>query len=231
MRQKIKISVRKGFTLIEMLIGIAIFVIFLGIVSTSYVSIVRGQREANDIRKMYSEVRDFVDFFSQEVRLGSIDYGSYTVTPGVQSCGKTANNITDIFNQTPSAYQLVNGTATDLIVIRKDGLLKTIFSYDKKNKKIQVLQYVKNGGAWVVSPEYPGGLPKNIMGDTVQVESLKFIINPDVDPYSEDYYCLNQKQFQPQVTLVMSVRNGANINSAFSLDYQTTVSSRVYSRL
>lgn len=42
---------REGFTLIELMISIVIFVLFLGIVSQSYISIVRTQREANEVRR------------------------------------------------------------------------------------------------------------------------------------------------------------------------------------
>jgi prepilin-type N-terminal cleavage/methylation domain-containing protein len=222
---------RRAFTLIEMLISIAIFTIFIGVVSESYVSIIRGQKQANEIRKMYSEVRNFVDFFGQEVRLGSIDYGSYNVTPGVNPCGNSVPSLVSAFNASPSLFQLTNGETTDLAVVRKDGLLKTYFHYDKEEKLLQIKQEQKVAGSWVSSALFSGGSYKNVLDDSVKVENLKFLISPDIDPYGDEYYCRNEKQFQPHVTLLMTVTNGANIKSEFSLNYQTTISSRVYSRL
>jgi hypothetical protein len=97
---------------------------------------------------------------------------------------------------------------------------------------VQVVQFENvPGGGWTDSPQYPNRDYKDIFDEKILVENLQFAINPDVDPYSENYYCINQKQFQPKVTLFMRLKNGANVQSSFALDYQTTVSSRVYSAL
>jgi prepilin-type N-terminal cleavage/methylation domain-containing protein len=210
---------RKGFTLIELLISIVIFVILLGSIATSYVSIVRAQKEANDVRRMYSDVRHFVDELSEEVRLGTIDYEYYgDVTLYSSSCYGQFSNI-------------VSGRSNDLALVRKDGLQKTIFHYDSDKNKVQVIKCVKGaGGTWPLAPGFENGF-SDAMGNTVQVENISFAINPDVNPYSSDNYYKNEKQFQPKVTVFMNVKNGANTNSQFSMDFQTTVSSRVYSRL
>lgn len=63
-----------GFTLLEMLISISIFMIFLGIVSGSYTSLVSANRSANDVQKLYHDVRDVFDTISTEIRSGVIDY-------------------------------------------------------------------------------------------------------------------------------------------------------------
>ena len=65
---------QKGFTLIEMMIAMTIFVIFIGAVMQSYLSIITTQREANEYRVMYSEARHIFDKFSDEVRNGNISY-------------------------------------------------------------------------------------------------------------------------------------------------------------
>ena len=51
----------KGFTLIEMLIAMTIFVTFIGILMSSYTSIVRAQRDANDYRETYVKARQVFD--------------------------------------------------------------------------------------------------------------------------------------------------------------------------
>lgn len=237
-----KLRQKKGFTLIEILIGIVLFVVFLGVVTSSYIDIVRGQQQANEVRKMYSQVRDFVDLFSQEVRLSSIDYGCYTGAFAAK-CGNLADSSAGsgaysgagglFAGVCRDTFDMQNGRSRDLSLIRKDGLTKTVFHYDPDTKKIQMVQYDANpnGGGWQDSPRYPGGEFRDVFDERVAVENLQFAINPDVDPYSGDYYCRNQKQFQPKVTLFMQVKNSANERALFSLDYQTTVSSRVYSRL
>ncbi len=213
-----KRKMRKGFTLIELLVSIVIFVIFMGIVSSSYVNIVRAQKDANEIRRMYSEVRNFVDSLSAEAKLGTIDYGCYGGTIDVYS------------TVCPQMLQvIINGRTTDLALVRKDGLEKTIFRYDPDLKKVQVVKYEPSpGGAWALAAGYDGF--RDIMGDSVKVDKLSFAISPDVNPYSQENAYKSEKQFQPEVTVYMSVSNGENIKSQFSLDFQTTISSRVYSR-
>ncbi len=65
---------RRGFTLIEMMIAMSIFVTFLGILFNSYTSIIRAQQEANDYREMYVEARQVFDYLTQELRNGVVDY-------------------------------------------------------------------------------------------------------------------------------------------------------------
>lgn len=67
----------KGFTLIEMLVAMSIFVAFVGILLNSYTSIVRAQRDANDYRATYVEARQVFDILVQEMRDGMVDYQKY----------------------------------------------------------------------------------------------------------------------------------------------------------
>ncbi|MBU1953917.1 prepilin-type N-terminal cleavage/methylation domain-containing protein, partial [Patescibacteria group bacterium] len=72
---------KDGFTLVELLVSMMIFMIFLGIVGQAYISIVRAQRDANEVRKMYSDVRSVMDLMAEQIRLGSVDYDCYHIIP------------------------------------------------------------------------------------------------------------------------------------------------------
>jgi len=217
-----KSGLKRGFTLIELMVSMVIFVIFMGFVTSSYVSIVRAQKDTNDIRKMYAEVRSFIDMVSQEAKLGTIDYACYAGTDS--SCKEVLSSID------PGT-----GRSTDLALVRKDGLQRTIFRFvrdpqNADNNKVRVAKYEKDvSGTWGYAPGYSGF--RDIMGDLVKVERLSFAIYPDADPYSRANYANSLKQFQPKVTIFLTANNRANVKSGFSMDFQTTVSSRVYSRL
>lgn len=219
-------SSKKGFTLIELLISMVIFVIFLGVVTNSYVSIVRNQRQANEVRKMYSDVRRFMDMFAQEVRLSSIDYACYNNT-----------NILDPNACTETGASITNGAANMLLLVNKDGLERSTFSYvDDDNNPGQIIikykKYVKDltTASWKAADGFDSALP--VMSDSVAVTHLAFFISPKDNPYSDlvDIYGNAATQFQPKVTLLMSVKNSRSTLADFSMDYQTTISSRVYSR-
>lgn len=65
----IKKSVKKGFTLIEMLIAMVIFVIFTGVLLNSYMSVVKAIRGANEYRVMYSDARHVFDEITEVARV------------------------------------------------------------------------------------------------------------------------------------------------------------------
>lgn len=85
----IKNSAKKGFTLIEMLIAMVIFVIFTGLLLNSYMSVVKAIRGANEYRVMYSDARHVFDVIT-EVARESKYYGEKivgAVDPGFSPSG------------------------------------------------------------------------------------------------------------------------------------------------
>ena len=101
----------KGFTLVEMLIAMAIFVTFIGILISSYTSIVKAQRDANQYRETYVEARQVFDVLVQELRDGMVDYQKY-----------------------PAG---IMGKQKDLYLISKDNSVRTHVVY-KNNKTIHL---------------------------------------------------------------------------------------------
>jgi prepilin-type N-terminal cleavage/methylation domain-containing protein len=218
-----KYNKRKGFTLIELLISIVIFVFFLGLVSTSYISIVRTQKEANEVRKIYSELRTFVEILAEEIRLSAVDYDCYESSP---SFTDEAYYCADVIPP------LTEGRSNYLALVRKGGKEKTVFKFE--DNKVFMTKAYKQNNVWSVAPGYDALVGQSnyqqILSDNLDITNLTFYIFPDVNPYSSEHYRENAKQFQPKVTVFMSVKNGVNEKSNFEFDFQTSVSSRVYSR-
>ncbi|MEZ4087562.1 MAG: type II secretion system protein [Candidatus Gracilibacteria bacterium] len=217
-----KNSERRGFTLIELMISIVIFVIFLGIVSQSYISIVRAQRRANEIRKMYSDVRIALDYISEEVRLSSIDYACYE---------GTGTNCEGVIQGT-----LFGGSTDHLALVRQGGTEKTFVKLDDEGHLV-VKRLIRQEGEYVPAPGYETGYV-SLTGDNVVFDHLSFSIFPDLNPYSNEnipgtdtpIYADNGTQFQPKVGVYMSASSPEGSAIEFDFDFQTTISSRVYSR-
>jgi len=226
---------KKGFTLIELLISIAIFVIFLGVVSTSYIGIVRSQRQANDVRKMYSDVRGFVESLEEDMRLGTIDYDCY---PDPENNHEISSNCPLPSTITQVPY---------LAIVDKDLTKMVAYWLDRSSGvgQIRVTKYELAGpngsgdiSGWNVVPGYENdGVP--LFSSLVNVTNLTFLVNPQVNPYvgviktngaDHVYFDKSQYQFQPKVTMTMTVENATPNVSPFHLDFQTTLSSRVYNR-
>lgn len=62
----------KGFTLVEMLVSIAIFAIFMGILMTSYISLVKGFRGTEDYRILYADARHVFDTILENARNSTV---------------------------------------------------------------------------------------------------------------------------------------------------------------
>lgn len=256
-------DVRPAFTLVELLVSISIFVIFLGVVSVSYIGIVRSQRQANDVRKMYSDVRSFVSSLEEDMRLGTIDYNCYAepqkflLPPGFlgasgSSNGRAASLVTP--DSCPFALAAVDTKGTDpsdspyLAIINKDQTAEVIYFFDHSDPKhgtLKVFRYVRNNvgdqtdiASWTPvkgysegedgAAEHTGG--RALFADYLNVKNLTFVVNPPVNPYEAAHYDVNKYQFQPKVTLSLTVTNSDSTSSPFHMDFQTTLSSRVYSR-
>lgn len=191
-----KILKQKGFTLIEMMVAMAIFVAFVGVLIGSYSDIVKSQQEANDYRVLYSEARRIFDKITEEVRNGSIYYG-----------------IVDYRNANES-----------LVLISMDSDRQVVFEYDENEGNIWFGEEVSQ-----VSNEYLLVSPEN---DRISVTDFNVFVSPVDDPYKLENVFKDGLQFQPKVTVFatfeMERRKGG---TPYSIDLQTTVSSRSYSAL
>lgn len=74
MHNMLKIKIQRGFTLVEMLVAMAIFVMFTGVIINSYASIVQSQKQANDFRIVYADARNVFETLVGELRNGMVDY-------------------------------------------------------------------------------------------------------------------------------------------------------------
>lgn len=226
---------RRGFTLIELLISMSIFIVFLGIVSQSYVGIIRSQRQANGVRKIYSELRVFFETLAQDARLGSPAYDCYDVQPqnpdqlGALCPAEVINSIQG--GQKQNYLVLVDKENTELTVYRFNLALQTS----------QVRKYKHDsGGSWQAEDAYPQGGDgsdgidqdgyRNLLSNDVKIKNLSFVLNPAVNPYAALNVDKSGDQFQPLVNVFLTAENVGQGLTPFKLDLQTSFSSRVYSR-
>jgi prepilin-type N-terminal cleavage/methylation domain-containing protein len=98
---------KSGFTLIELLVAMGIFVVFIGILISSYGSLIRAYAEANQYREVYVEARDVFETLVREIRDGMVDYDFMKSNPG-----------------------------TGLILISKDGLYRTEVVYNEDKEQL-----------------------------------------------------------------------------------------------
>ncbi len=106
-------NLKRGFTLVEVLVSMAIFVSFTGILINSYSGLVRAQRDANEYRILYSEARQVFDEITSEVKDKAIYYKSVT-----------------------GAYAYQSQPMDSLVLLSKDGSDSSYFSFSPDDGKI-----------------------------------------------------------------------------------------------
>lgn len=211
---------QKGFTLIELMISIVIFVSFLVVVSNSFIGIIRAQVGANEVRQMYSELRNFVDFVNGEMREGTVDY----------FCYNQDFLINPDFNQA-SLVRCVDGavlkveSGNNLRTISKDGLLSSVIKFTPGSGDVpgivEVQKFRNVDGVW--APESGYETFKQFAFGNLNVKNLHFDIYPKLDPTGNSSDL--STQLQPMVEMSMDV-SSINPSVNFDLQFQTMITSR-----
>lgn len=197
-----------AFTLIELIISMLIFTIFIAIVGTSYLHLTGAQRDANQTRKVYSEARMLMDQLTEEIRLNTIDWECYE---DPLDCGRMENPV------------------ETLGVTNKAGTKRVRFRKNNTENNLQISRNIKGETGWKGNYGFPDkDTFLSINTKTIEITKLDFHISPAGDPrinYEDASY-----QYQPQVTIKMEVsaKSPNRPDGRIKFELQTTVSSRVY---
>lgn len=205
-----KLKLQKGFTLVEMLISMAIFMTFTGILISSYTGIIRAQRDANSYREMYVQARQVMETMVQELRDGMVDYG--TINPKI------------------GPKTMMDG---EIYLISRDGATKTHVFY--KDRTVNLLKSrLAPGNQPAIDAVYVPDIDPILLNNPKNVQVTKFRVyySPKIDPFDPESVNFSTSQFQPRVTIYAEFTKelGAN-RKPYVMDLQTTVSSRVYSQV
>lgn len=194
-------SRKKGFTLVEMLVAMAIFVIFVGVLLNSYTTIVRSQREANEYREMYSEAREFFDYLSLQLRDGMVDYHFY----GGAGVSSPRNN---------------------LVLVSKDATKRIYFDFDENSETVSVKTIMFDGiNDLDLLDQFDFG--KNVKVTELSFYISPFQDPYDKDYYANDVVQFQPKV----TVYAKFKKELSGAREPFVMDLEMTVSSRVYNQI
>jgi prepilin-type N-terminal cleavage/methylation domain-containing protein len=190
---------KKGFTLIEMMVVLAIFSIATVVIIDIFMTASRAQRRTLAIQKIQSDARYSMEAVAREIRMDSIDYDWSGYVGGIT-------------------------TPEDALALRDADGNSIIFKNDSEN--------CPAGTTNCLAVSLNGGLDwASITSKGINVEDLKFYIDPLFDPFKmkADYtYASDQ---QPRVTIVLVTKGvGGRPDEQKTVYLQTTVSNRIYRR-
>lgn len=192
---------KPGFTLVELLISISIFMVFVSIAAASYTSLVSANRKANDTQKIYREVRFIFDTFAEEIHNGTLDYSCIDAEKLDPLCLENQNS----------------GAGRVLSVFRENGTKRSLFKFDATFKKLLVLRQERS------ALELPWSAAdwKEMSSGALPLEDMAFSFFPLKDPYASENAGSDAVQWQPSVGIFMKVAG---------FDFRTTYSSRTYGK-
>lgn len=232
---------QKGFTLIEVLVALTVFMIFMISIISSYLDMSRAQREAMAVREVYSEIRYVFNLIAEEARLGTIDYSCYSTASSLDNFeGEQRffyNENSEKCVQLRSTQALTSSYSNYLALISRDKTKRTIFRVfenpQTEEKELQIWKEentsTTEGNAWRPMTGYSQNYQK-VELNNIKLNSFIFEISPLVDPYNVQNIAWGPVQFQPSVSVYTSLESISQTNNApdISLDLQTSISSRAY---
>lgn len=175
-----KVRFTNGFTLIELLISISIFMVFVTVAGGTYTSLVKANKRANDMQKLYGELRFVLDTLATDIRSGEIDFQCLSQATQDPQC-------------------LATEATEQLAVIKKNGTERVIYRFDKEKHTLSTLHQVRNDPRLLFSSSEW----KPLFGDSISIQELSFSVFPKVNPYAEENAGSDDVQFQPAVTIAL----------------------------
>lgn len=201
---------RKGFTLLEMIISLGIFMLFLAAIFGTYIQITGLQQKTNLGREAIAEAREIMTYISEEVKDKAIDYSCYSsLFPCVN--GINGNNIEEIS------------------LISKDGLQRTIIKKIREPETGQIyLTTINQSRTNTANQQWIDQTQESkLHSDTLKFRDITFQITPNQDPFSNNIEIASRDDLQYQPVIHVNL-NVAQPESDSTIVLETSISSRIY---
>ncbi len=217
-----------GFTLIELLLAISIFMVFMLAATNSFLEIIRTQKTANETRLIYAELRNFVDYVTNETREGAIDYFCYQQDT-LTDLDYTAASLVRCDENAEFGLSAKNNLRT----ISADGLSSSIIKFLPQEQTVCLKRYRNVNNSWQLEEGYGEGVSEGGCGSgykefafaNLAVRDLRFEILPAGDPSAAAAQTNLATQLKPMVRMYLQV--GSKIDTVkFDLKYQTLLTVR-----
>jgi prepilin-type N-terminal cleavage/methylation domain-containing protein len=204
------VSSSNAFTLIEMVIAITVFTIFIGFVMATYLTFHRAQQEAAITRNLILEAESTLGLLTDSLQENMIDYDRYAADDPSRA-DALYNLVRDAhFGLLDGSDALVTNT---LYLVGSDGA-EIAFFWDEENGELGM-------------QEGEGDLIL-LHSEGVSASYVGFEIFPDVNPYESENISDDDVQFQPIVQVNLSLSAPGRIREEVIVDLQTSITSRFY---
>ncbi len=187
----------KGFTLVEVLVGITVFVLVISISIGFFVHVIQSQRKVLAYQELFDQTSFIMEYMTRGIRMAK---RQRTATEPINpQCVPVGRN-----------YELVGGSPSHLRFIRWDRTLTP--------PSFVCYEFFLEGATLRVRR---GGVTTSLTSPRLEVVNLRFRIEGD------GVEATRETQLQPRITIILEVRGREyDVNRRSSIHFQTTVSQR-----
>lgn len=194
----------EAFTLVEMIIAMTIFSVFIGFVLSTYISFHSAQEDAATTRNVLLEAENVMGLISDAIKEDFVNYDAYTSGREV-----SADVLSDFLRMSrPDVL-----TTNTLQLLDTDGN-EVVFDWDAASQELTLRQ--------------GDGEARRIHSDEVGVKSLTFEIFPSDSPYDSENISDDDLQFQPIIKVYVTFSAPGRAVEEVDLSFETSVTSRFY---
>lgn len=210
-----KFSVPKNapaFTLMEMVIAITVFTVFIGFSVSTFVRFYQVEKEAAATRTLLLETQSILESIKQDLAENKIDYAYYN--------GGFSADLLGVSQNAPTVARFTS----ELVLRSPDGSVQTRYIWDSFTESLTLQRLDKNG------QPFPGYFePLVLEGPYTDVTHVLFRIFPADNPFDSANVSKDGLQFQPNVQIELETQVPSPAGSVpISIDFQTSVTSRFY---
>jgi len=204
----------KGFTLIELVVVMAVFLLIMGSALGIFISIVQHQKRVLSQQELLNQASYFVEQMTKGLRMARKDLtGDCLGTPGYVYLLEDLDGNTGKYR----SIKFINASDTD--ITRPDGSCQK-YCLDNSDPDNPVLKELKNRGK---DGNWSCGSGTQATSTNLKINSLGFILNGDSNNSHVPVSLVDTEQ--PRVTVLLDVKFQGGSNQP-TTKVQTTVSQR-----
>ncbi len=189
---------KNGFTIIELVVVLALFMLIISVTVSIFVSIVQHQKKILGQQELLSQVSYVEEYMSRAIRSAVKDSGGDCLFDNETSYPGYIYLLTR-YNSESSMYEGIK-------FISKDNICQEFLLDSEDN----LMKEIKDGGT-----------PSNLLSSRFEIGYVRFIINGDKTVYGAS----ETDAIQPRISMTLQIKAHPLLNLKDQL-FQTTISQR-----
>lgn len=197
-----------GFTLIEMVVSLGIFMLFIGLILNIFINLTATQQKTNSNRETVSEAKNILNLITTEAKEKSLDYNCYD--KDAATCGTIQDTLA-----------LISPNGLNRVIIKKECT-------ENQCNLFQINQNKQND----LSPTWFVGEKTQLNSEKLRIKDIQFFITPIKNPFDINNAAEASSQFQPIFHVILNLyRNNKSDPDNSPIIIQSSISSRIYNNL